>query len=155
METADEVGTRIAEARSDSVEHSVEHASGLLDDALLLTHELRAALHDQLCLVSSEAQLAARSLAAIVGAAVGIGVLLVSAWLGLVAAGAFALIGIGLGPVVAMLIAAALNLIALLVPWGMIRRKRGNLGFPATLRTLRPASSRDSGGESSGERRAA
>jgi hypothetical protein len=145
MATTDGTGASISEARDDRV----TQASGLLDDAVELTHELRAALHDQLRLVSNEAQLAARSLTTIVAAAIGIGGLLVSAWLGLMAVGTYALIDLGLEPVVAMLIGATLNLIALLVPVGMIRRKRRNLGFPATLRTLQPASSR------SGERRAA
>jgi hypothetical protein len=152
MGTADETSTGIPEVRSDPV----EHASDLLDDALLLTQELRAALHDQLCLVRNEAQLAARSLTAMVAAAIGIGVLGVSAWLGLVAAGAFALIGLGVAPVVAMLIGAALNLIALLVPYEMIRRKSRNLGFPATLRTLRPTSTHSAAGGAAavGERKA-
>jgi hypothetical protein len=137
MATADATSTKTAEERSDPV----EDASGVLEDALQLTHELRAALHDQVSLLSNEAQLAARSLTEMVAAAVGIGVLLVSAWLGLLTAGIFALIGLGLPPIVAMLVAAALNLAALLVPYEVIRRKSRNLSFSATRRTLRPAAS--------------
>jgi hypothetical protein len=145
METTKGTSASMPEAR----EHHVAHASAVLDDAVEIAHELRAALHDQLRLVSNEAQLAARSLTTIVVAAIGIGGLLVSAWLGLMAAGIYAMISVGIEPVVAMLIGATLNLLALLVPYGMIRRKRRNLGFPATLRTLQPASRR------SGERKAA
>jgi hypothetical protein len=137
MGTADATGTRTPEEHRDPV----EEASGVLDDALQLTHELRAALHDQLCLVSNEAQLAARSFTVMVAAAVGIGVLLVSAWLGLMTAGTFALIGLGLAPIVTMLIGVAFNLAAVLVPYTVIRRKSRNLTFPATRRTMQPAAS--------------
>jgi hypothetical protein len=151
METTDGTGTSIAGVRSESA----ARASDLLGDALLLTRELRAGLYDQLSLAGYEAQLAARSLSAMVAAAVGIGVLLVSAWLGLLAAGTSALIDLGLAPAIAMLIGAALNLIALLSLYGLIRRKSRNLAFPATRRTVQPASLR--GHESSGrhERNAA
>jgi len=148
MGTADGTTTSIPEVRSDAG----EHASNLLDDALLLIQEWSAVLHDQLCLVSNEAQLAARSLIAMVAAAVGIGVLLVSVWLGLMAAATLAVIGLGVPPAVAMLIGAALNLIALLVPYEMIRRKSRDLAFPATRRTLEPASR---GGGSGGDARRA
>jgi hypothetical protein len=145
MGTAD--GTSTSASIAENPGDAVEHASTLLDDALLLVQELRAGLHDQLCLVSNEAQLAARSLTSMVAAAVGIGVLLVSVWLGLMAAGTLAMIGLGLAPAVAMLIGAALNLIALLVPYQLIRRKGRNLAFPATRRTLEPASALDGGSD--------
>jgi hypothetical protein len=129
------------------------HTSDLLGDAVLLTHELRAALHDQLRLVSYETQLAGRSLMKMVAAAVAIGVLIVSAWFGLMASGALALVSLGLGPAIAMLILAALNLLAAFVPYELIRRKSRDLGFPVTLRTLRPRASRRD--ESTDEKRAA
>jgi len=148
MGTEDGTSTSVAEVPSDRA----EHASSLLGDAALLAHELRAALHDQLRLAGHEAQLAGRSLAAIVAAAIGIGVLVASAWLGLMAAGALALIGLGVAPIVAMLIGVAFNLIALLVPYAMIRRKSLDLGFPATLRTLQPSPPHRPAEESDGER---
>lgn len=112
--------------------------SDLFGHAVLLSYELRAALHDQLRLVSYETQLAGRSLVKMLAAAVAIGVLVVSAWFGLMAAGALALVSLGLGPAVVMLMLAALNLVAALVPYEVIRRKSRDLGFPVTLRTLRP-----------------
>ena len=145
MTTADRTSSNSTEAGSN---HPGQD-SGLLDEAIGLTHELREALHDQLTLVSHETQRAARSLAAILAAGIGIGALLVSTWLGLMIAGALTLIGLGLAPAMATLIVVTLNLIALLVPYGLIRRRIRYLGFPATLRTLQPASSR------SGTRRAA
>jgi hypothetical protein len=150
MATADITSTSTPEEHNDPV----EEASGVLDDAVQLTQDLRAALHDQVCLVTNEAQRAARSVVAMVAAAVGIGVLLVSAWLGLLTAGTFALIGFGLAPIVALLIGAALNLIALLVPYEVIRRKSRNLTFPSTRRTLQPAAS-PSFRDAADERRAA
>jgi hypothetical protein len=77
-------------------------------------------------------------------------VLLVSAWLGLMAAGTLAVIGLGVAPAVAMLIGAAFNLIALLVPCEMIRRRSRDLALPATRRTLEPARPR---GTSAGDER--
>lgn len=137
METAVATSTKVPETAGDPA----AHASNLLADAVLLTHELRAALHDQLRLVSYETERTARSLTAMMAAAIAIGVLLVSAWLASMTAGALALIDRGLEPVAAALIVVALNLLAALAPYGVIRRKRRELGFPATLRTLRPESS--------------
>lgn len=138
METTEGPSASQSEVRDDRI----AHASRPIDDAVEIIHELRASLHDQLRLASNEAQLAARSLKTIVAAAIGIGGLLVSAWLGLMAAGAYGMIEWGLAPAVAVLIGVGLNLTALLVPYEMIRRNRRNLGFPATLRTLQPASQR-------------
>lgn len=138
MAAADGTGSIVSEAGDDRE----AHASGLLDDAVGLTHELREALHDQLTLLSHETQRAAWSLAAIIAAGIGIGVLLASTWLGLGIAGALTLIGLGLPPAMATLIVVTLNLVALLVPYELIRRRVRNLGFPSTLRTLQPAAER-------------
>ena len=135
QQQADGTSPNVSEAGGD-------HTTGpsdLLDDALTLTHELRETLHDQLRLAGCEAQRAAISLAAMAAAAVGIGVLLASAWLGLMTVGGLALIRLGVAPAIAALVAVALNLIVSWVPYQMIRARSRNLRFPATLRTLRPA----------------
>jgi hypothetical protein len=143
METAEGASASLPEA----LDERVVQVSTALGDAVELTHELRAALHDQLRLVSNEAQLVARSLATIVAAAIAIGGLLVSSWLGLLAAGTYAMMGLGFQPGVSILIGVALNLVALLVPYGMIRRRRRHLRFPATLRSLQPALRRNGEGQ--------
>jgi cytochrome c biogenesis protein CcdA len=149
------VGTAEATSTSTREVPSEQEASGLLADALQIGQELRATLHDRFLLVSDEAQMAARGLAAMAAAAVAIGVLLAASWLGLLAAGVFALIGLGLSPVLAILIGTALDLVALLVLYELIRRKSRHLTFPATRRTLQPAAPHGSGSGADDRRAAA
>jgi Putative Actinobacterial Holin-X, holin superfamily III len=124
-------------------------AVGLIDEVVALSRDARDLAHDQLQLVALEGKLAVQSLLLMVGAAIGIALLLVTAWLGLMGALVLWLIGIGLAPGVAMLALAALNLVAVLVPYLLIRRSSRRLGFPATLRSLKTASlrRRDGGGQ--------
>lgn len=128
----------------EAAENSAKGVTGESGGALALTRELRELIHDQLRLVTLESRLAAQSLMTMVAAAVGFGVLLVSAWLGLMGAAVLTLIGFGLVPSIAILVVAALNLMVSPVPYGLIRRKIRRLGFPATLRTLKPAFARGS-----------
>src|SRR5512134_3243417 len=83
--------------------------SALLDDAKSLWHELRGLVHDELRLAALEARLAGRTLVTMVGAGLMIGVLLVSAWLGLLAAVALWLISIGVPASIAILLGVAAN----------------------------------------------
>jgi len=117
-----------------------EQPSGPLDDAIVLAHELRGVLHDQLQLVACEARLAVHCLTTMVTAAVVIGVLLVTAWLGVMAAAALGLIGrLDFAPATSVLVLAALNLLLALFAYRFLRRQSLSLGFPATLRSLTPA----------------
>lgn len=116
-----------------------EEPSGPLDDAIVLTHELRGLLHDQLQLVACEARLAAHCLTTMVAAAVVIGVLLVTAWLGVMAAAALSLHSLDFAPATSVLLLAALNLLVALFAYRFLRRQSLGLGFPATLRSLTPA----------------
>lgn len=114
----------------------MEHETGLLEDASVLTRELRKLIHDQLQLAGLETRLAALGLMKMTAAAAGIGVLLATAWLGLTGAVVLGLITGGLSPAYAMLMVTALNLGAAAALWAFIRHRSRILGLPTTLRTL-------------------
>ncbi len=116
-----------------------EEPSGPLDDAIVVAHELRGLLHDQLQLVACEARQAAHHLTTLIAAAVVIGVLLVTAWLGVMATAALSLTSLGFAPATSVLLLAALNLVVALFAYRFLRRQSLSLGFPATLRSLTPA----------------
>jgi len=116
--------------------------AGLLEDAKSLWHELRALAHDELTLAALEARLAGISLVTMLGAGLMIGVLLVSAWLGLLAAVVLWLISIGVPASIALLLGVATNLLLALMLYGVVRRQSRYLQFPATLRGLRPLPSK-------------
>jgi len=113
-------------------------ASGLLEEVSSLWYEVRGLVHDRLTLAALETRLAGKSLVTMIAAGVLVACLLVSAWLGFMAAAVLWLIGIGVMASIAMLIAVAANLVLALIFYGVIRRQSRHLQFPATLRSLRP-----------------
>jgi hypothetical protein len=115
-------------------------APSMLDDAIAVTRELRAQVHDQFQLIALETERAARALTTLVAASVAIGVLCVITWLGLIGAMVLLLISVGVAAANAMFAATALNLIGISILYRFVRRARHNLRFPATLRALRPSS---------------
>jgi len=121
-------------------EHSVPEgsSSSLLGDASTLTRELRATVHAQLELAELETRLAARTVIHMLALAVGIAVLLVGAWLTLVGAAVLALMNQGVSPMLAMLAATAVNLVAAVFVYMSLRRHGASLGWPVTLRSLKP-----------------
>jgi len=112
--------------------------SGLLHDAQSLWQELRGLAHDQLTLAVLETKLAGQSLVTMIAAGLMIAILLVSAWLGLLCAVVLWLVAIGVTASVAVLLAVTANVVCALILYGVIRRQRRHLQFPATLRSLRP-----------------
>lgn len=114
-------------------------ASSFLNDAGELTRELRQMLHDQLELAALETQLAARTAITMIALAIVMGLLLVSVWLALVGAGAMALIYFGLSAVMAMIVVAILNLAGAGLAYVLLRHKARSLGWPVTLRMLKPS----------------
>ena len=94
-------------------------------------------VHDHALLALLEVQRASVGLIKIIGAAVVISVLAVSAWMGLVAAGVVWAVGAGASWGLAIAIAAVLNLVAAgaLAMW--IKAQVPELLFAATLRQLR------------------
>jgi uncharacterized membrane protein YqjE len=112
-------------------------APGLLENAQALWHDLRGLAHDHLQLAALETQRAGKSLVNMVVYAVAAAMLLVSAWLGLMAAGVLWLIDRGLNASVALLLVVVLNIAAAFVLFTMIRRSSQQLRFPATVRSLK------------------
>lgn len=113
-------------------------SAGLLEDAKLLWNEVRGLTHDQFQLATLELKLAGESLVIMIAAAVMAAVLVISGWLGLVAAAVFGLIDIGVGPLTALLLGVAANVIGALLLVFLIRRRSHYLQFPATRRSLSP-----------------
>ena len=110
--------------------------AGLLAIVQALWHDLRGLAHDHLQLAALETQRAGKSLVLMVAFAVAAALLMASAWLGLLGAGAWWLVASGLNPGAALLLVAALNIAAALVLYLMIRRSSAHLRFPATVRSL-------------------
>lgn len=122
-------------------------ATGPLEDLHTLQRELRNLAHDQLQLAALELRLAAHSLMTMISAAVCIGALLVLAWVGLMAAAGLSLIGLGLQAALVLLLLAALTLALALTLRGYLRHRSRYLGFPATLRSLKPPAAGTQPGE--------
>jgi hypothetical protein len=101
-----------------------------------LGSSLRGLAHDHLRIVALETRLAGESLVSMIASGVAMAVLLVSAWLMLVAIGVLLLISSGLGLIVAMLIAIVINVGVAFLLFRMIMEASQRLGFPATLRSL-------------------
>ena len=112
--------------------------SGLLQAVKTLWYELRELVHDELTLATLETRLAGQSLVTMIAAGLGIAILLVTAWLGLMGAAVLWLNSIGVRASIAILIAVAANLGFALIFYYLIRRQSRHLRFSATLRSLRP-----------------
>ena len=118
----------------------------MLEDAQSLWHELRGLTHDRFRLAALETQRAGKSLVDMIVAGVMVGVLLISAWLGLMAAAVLELVEHDVvATSSAILLAVASNLLLVLILFGVIRRKSRYLQFPATLRSFQttPSGRRD------------
>lgn len=124
---------------------SVASGPGLFKGAGDLLRELQGVAHDHIVLAALETKRAGQSLVIMVAAGVMMAILLVSAWLGLVAAGVYGMIAAGLGPGFSLLIAVVANLVVAAALYLVIRYKRRYLAFPATVRSLRPQSRSSSG----------
>jgi uncharacterized membrane protein YqjE len=111
---------------------------GLFDEIKALWNDARGLVHDHVELAVLETKLAGESIAIIIGAGVAIAVLLVSAWLGLLAFLVLLLILAGIWASVALLIAVALNLAIAGGLYLVIRRKSRQIGWKATLANLHP-----------------
>lgn len=116
---------------------------GLTEEVVRLSNEVRELVHDQIELATLETRLVVSTVLSMAVIAIVSAVLLVSTWLALVGAGLLALVSIGLAPTFAMLLMAAANLILALLGWMMLRRRNATLGWPATLRMLKPRATRE------------
>jgi hypothetical protein len=93
-------------------------------------------------LAALETRRAGKSLIALAIAAVLWAVLVLSAWLGLLAAGVVWLLEQGVAASAALLVGVGVNLLAALMVSMIIRYQSRHLQFPATRRSLRSLSSR-------------
>ncbi len=120
--------------------------SGMLEDAQSLWYELHELIHDRIWLAGLETQRAGKSLVDMVVAGVMVGVLLIGAWLGLMAVAVLELVDHDVvATSSAILLAVVTNLLLTLLLYGVIRRKSRYLQFPATLRSFQttPSGRRD------------
>ncbi len=111
--------------------------AGLIDDVKSLWRDLAGLLHDRLELAALETKFAAQNLVDMIATGVMVGVLLVSAWLGLLGAMVLWLIHLGLMASIAMLLGVLVNLALAALLYRSILRQSQNLGWPATLRSLK------------------
>jgi len=112
--------------------------SSILADVDSLWSELQGLGHDYLQLATLETRQAGESLVAMLVAGIMIAVLLVGAWLGILAAAVLALVGQGMMAGSAILLAVALNLLLVLFLTVVCRRKSRFLQWSALLRSLKP-----------------
>jgi len=113
-------------------------APGLIDNAAALWGDLKGLAHDHLELAALETRRAGESLVSIVAYGIVVGVLLVSAWLGLIAALVLWLVDRGVAASAAVLLAVLVNLVGAGVLVLLIKRTSQALKFPATVRALKP-----------------
>jgi len=117
-----------------------QNGAGVLAEAQLLWDELRGLGVDRIRLAALETQRAGDSLVSMLISGVMIAVLLISAWLGLLAAAVLVLIENGFAASSVILLTVAANLLLTLILFRVIRRKSRFLQFPSTLRSLQPLS---------------
>lgn len=126
----------------DSPSEDATHGNRMLSDAWRLWSELAGLAHDRLLLAVLETRRAGNSLVTMIAAGVMVAVLLVSAWLGLVAAAIFTLVATGLSVAAALTFGVLANVVIALLLVRFIRWHSVHLQWPATLRSLqRPAPS--------------
>lgn len=114
----------------------VEAGGGLLADAKRLLNEITGQVRDTFLLAALETRLAGQSLVTMIAAGVVVAVLLVTAWLGVVAAGVLSLISMGVVASLALLVAVLANLSFAFILYQVIRRKSQHLKWAATIRSL-------------------
>lgn len=114
----------------------------LLEDAQLLWEDLSELIHTRLHLTGLEIRQAGKSLASMLIMAIFAALLLISAWLGLLAAGIMKLREEAIMDTsAALLLAVGINLLVAFILYLIIRRKSRHLQFPATVRSFQSTSS--------------
>jgi predicted lipid-binding transport protein (Tim44 family) len=114
---------------------------GTMEQVGALWDDLSHLLHDQFELAALETQRAAKSLAAMLVWGLAAGLLLVTAWLGIMAAIVLFLIDLGLAASLAILLVVVLTLVGAATCALVIKKKSRYLRYPATVRSLKPQNS--------------
>ena len=118
------------------------YGASLPKEVALVWGELRGLVHDHLQLAALETQRAGESLVTMITAGMMVAGLLLSGWLGLMAAAVLALTSRNIMTSdSALLLAVAGNLLVALMFCGVIRRRSHHLRFPANTRNLQSAAS--------------
>jgi uncharacterized membrane protein YqjE len=119
----------------------------ILEDTQSLWHELHGLAYDRLRLATLETQRAGQSLVTMIISGVMIALFLSSAWMGLMVVVVVELIEKGVMASSAILLAVAVNLMIALILFSVICLKARDLGFPATLRSLKTDATQQAAGE--------
>ena len=117
--------------------HGEAANDGVLDSAQALWRDVTAHLKDHIELALLETQRAGKSAVNMLIYAIAAALLLVTAWLGVLAALVVGLAASGLHPGWGILIVVGLNLGGVFALYLMIRSNSENLRFPATVRSLK------------------
>jgi uncharacterized membrane protein YqjE len=124
------LGTRATEAPAGALDTFQHRLRALMSDA-------RGLVRDHALLALLEVQRASLGLVKIIGAAVVISVLVVAAWMGLVAAAVVWAVGAGASWAVAIVVAAVVNLVAAGALAWWVKAQVPELLFAATVRQLK------------------
>jgi hypothetical protein len=108
------------------------------EHAATLAREVRGLVHDHLELATLESRLVLRRVLMMATIAVFSALVLAGAWFALTGAAVFVVINLGVAPAVAMALLALANVLLALGGWLVLRRTGARLGWPATLRTIKP-----------------
>lgn len=130
-----------ATAESPASSNEPNRGPGLSKEAEGLWYELRGLAHDHLQLAALETQQAGESLVVMIAAGIMVAGLLLSTWLGLMAALVVVLSSHGIMAIEnAMLLVAMISLLSAVALWREIGRRGHRLGFPRYLRVLQSRS---------------
>ncbi len=110
---------------------------GVIGEAKLLLSELGELAHDQIQIVSLETQRVGESFVSMVVYGIAVGLLSVTAWLGLIGVLVLWLIHVGVIAPVALLLAVILNLSAALGLIFAIRARSQDLRFSSTIESFK------------------
>lgn len=113
--------------------------SGLVADVRILCRELANLAQEHVQLAALETRLAGQSLTVMVAASIMVGMLLVSAWFGLVAAAIAVMIHLSVPIHIAILVSVLANVLIAVLLCVLIRQQSRHLRWEATMRSLRHA----------------
>jgi uncharacterized membrane protein YqjE len=111
------------------------------EHAASFAREFRGLVHDHIELATLESRLFIHRVLRMAMIAVFSALVLAGAWFALTGSAVFVLISLGVAPALAMALLAVANVLLALGAWLLLRRTSARLGWPATQRTLKPASS--------------
>ena len=138
MDASASAGASAAPLEPPQADLGARDEPGMLDNATALWNDLKSLAHDHLELAALETKRAGESLVSIVVFGIVVAILVVTAWMGLVAALVLWLIALGLAPALAVLIGVAVNLVGAGGLVFLIKARTEAFKFPATVRALKP-----------------